>query len=277
MKHLFLAGILTATGAVCVSAQLAVYTDETGRKIYVQDNPKPEAAPPKPEPAPASKAQPLAPKAKLTKSKVRSSAPAIQSPFNSALAGFTAPSAEAVVANATLSNATPINATLIAAGGTPASGKLEDIVQETARRHDVDPNLVKAIIKTESNGSIRALSPKGAMGLMQLMPGTARGLGVSNSFDPAQNVDGGVRYLKYLMGLYGGDVELSLAAYNAGPGAVERFGGRVPPYRETQQYVKKIGNLYGSLRPQPQTPQEVKVGIQRYVDEDGRVIYTNTR
>ena len=94
------------------------------------------------------------------------------------------------------------------------------MVQETARRLDVDANLVKAMIQTESARNPHAVSNKGAMGLMQLMPYTARQLGVRNVFDPVQNVDGGVRYLKYLMGLFDNDVSLSLAAYNAGPGAV---------------------------------------------------------
>jgi soluble lytic murein transglycosylase-like protein len=154
--------------------------------------------------------------------------------------------------------------------------KIEDVIQQMASRHGVDPNLIKAIIKTESNNNPRAVSSKGARGLMQLMPPTARDLGVVNSLDPAQNVDGGVRYLKQLMTQYGGNLELSLAAYNAGPGAVERHGG-VPPYRETQAYVKKIGNLYGSLRAQTETPDPHRSSIVRYVEEDGRVVYTNTR
>jgi soluble lytic murein transglycosylase-like protein len=157
-----------------------------------------------------------------------------------------------------------------------ADPKIESVIQEMARRHDVDVNLIKAIIKTESNNNPRAVSRKGATGLMQLMPPTARDLGVANSLDPAQNVDGGVRYLKQLMTQYGGNLELSLAAYNAGPGAVERHGG-IPPYRETQQYVKKIGNLYGSLRMQRETPESHRSSIVRYVEEDGRVLYTNTR
>ena len=154
--------------------------------------------------------------------------------------------------------------------------KLENVIQEMARRHNVDANLVKAIIKTESNNNPRAVSSKGARGLMQLMPPTARDMGVANSLDPAQNVDGGVRYLKLLMNQYGGNLELSLAAYNAGPGAVERHGG-IPPYRETQQYVKKIGTLYGSLRTQTETPESHRSSIVRYVEDDGRVVYTNTR
>jgi soluble lytic murein transglycosylase-like protein len=157
-----------------------------------------------------------------------------------------------------------------------ADPKIEKVIQDMATRHGVDVNLIKAIIKAESNNNPKAVSSKGAQGLMQLMPPTARNLGVANSLDPAQNVDGGVRYLKQLMALYSGNLELSLAAYNAGPGAVERHGG-IPPYRETQQYVKKIGNLYGSLRSQTETPEPHRSNIVRYMEEDGRVVYSNTR
>jgi soluble lytic murein transglycosylase-like protein len=136
----------------------------------------------------------------------------------------------------------------------------------------VDVNLVKAMIHTESNNNPRAVSNKGALGLMQLMPFTARDLGVTNAFDPVQNVDGGVRYLKSLLTQFGGDLSRSLAAYNAGPGAVTRYGG-IPPYRETQDYVKKIGDLYGSLRGQSQEKQYH--GLVKTVSENGKVTYTN--
>jgi soluble lytic murein transglycosylase-like protein len=165
---------------------------------------------------------------------------------------------------------TPAASAPIPAKATYAS--LDAVVEQTARRHDVDVNLVKAMIRTESNRNPRAVSNKGALGLMQLMPFTARDLGVTNVFDPAQNVDGGVRYLKSLLTQFGGDLSLSLAAYNAGPGAVTRHGG-IPPYRETQDYVRKIGTLYGSLREQMPAPRYH--GITRTVDEGGKVIYTN--
>ncbi len=124
-----------------------------------------------------------------------------------------------------------------------SSEQVNAAIEEAAARHDVDPNLVRAVIKVESNFNARAVSPKGAMGLMQLMPQTARELNVSNPFDPHQNVDAGVRHLKHLLNNYGGDIRLTLAAYNAGQGAVERQGG-VPRFRETQDYVKRITNLY---------------------------------
>lgn len=122
---------------------------------------------------------------------------------------------------------------------------IDRIVEETAMRHDVDPNLVRAIIKVESNFNPQARSSKGAIGLMQLMPTTAKSLNVTNPYDPAQNVDAGVRHFKQLLDSYHGNVELSLAAYNAGSTAVQRSRG-IPRYRETQNYVKRITQLYAS-------------------------------
>jgi soluble lytic murein transglycosylase-like protein len=116
-------------------------------------------------------------------------------------------------------------------------------IEQAAARHNVDPNLVRSVIKVESNFNPNAVSRKGAMGLMQLMPSTARSLHVTNPFDPQQNVDAGVRHLKKLLESYGGNIRLSLAAYNAGAGAVARSSG-VPRYSETQNYVRRITELY---------------------------------
>jgi hypothetical protein len=120
---------------------------------------------------------------------------------------------------------------------------IDAAIDEAAMRHNVDPNLVRSVVKVESNFNPNAVSRKGAMGLMQLMPATARSLKVSNPFDPQQNVDAGVRHLKQLLESYGGDVRLSLAAYNAGAGAVARSAG-VPRYAETRNYVRRITELY---------------------------------
>jgi soluble lytic murein transglycosylase-like protein len=123
--------------------------------------------------------------------------------------------------------------------------QVDAAIEKAAAEHNVDPNLVRAVIKVESNFNPNAVSRKGAMGLMQLMPQTARQLKVTNPFDPEQNVDAGVRHLKQLMESYGGDVKLSLAAYNAGQGSVTRSGG-IPHFAETRNYVKRITNLYNN-------------------------------
>lgn len=126
---------------------------------------------------------------------------------------------------------------------------IDALIKSMSRKYGVDPSLVKAVISAESGYNRMAVSPKGAMGLMQLMPGTANSLGVFDPFDPQQNIEGGVRYLSSLLERYGGNVTLALAAYNAGPGSVEKYGC-VPPYQETDTYVRKVLAAYdGPSRP----------------------------
>jgi soluble lytic murein transglycosylase-like protein len=123
--------------------------------------------------------------------------------------------------------------------------RYEPLIQEHATRRALRPELVRAVIQVESGFNARALSPKGAMGLMQLMPATARSLGVNNPWDPAQNIRGGTDYLRQLLDEYDGNEELALAAYNAGAGAVAKYGRRIPPYRETRDYVRRVGAAAG--------------------------------
>lgn len=121
--------------------------------------------------------------------------------------------------------------------------EIEDAVTSISAKYNVDANLIKAIIRAESGFNQYAESKAGAQGLMQLMPATARSLGVTNSFDIRQNIDGGTRYIKNKIDQYNGDVRLALAAYNAGPGSVSKYNG-IPPYAETQNYIKNVLNYY---------------------------------
>jgi len=155
--------------------------------------------------------------------------------------------------------------------------EIDAAIDQAASRHNVDPSLVRAVIKVESNFNPNAVSRTGAMGLMQLMPQTARSLNVVNPFDPQQNVDAGVRHLKRLMESYGGDVRLTLAAYNAGAGAVARSAG-VPHFRETRNYVKRITQLYYGDRASGyqiiSAPIHEPVIVKR--DERGVLSFSNT-
>lgn len=145
----------------------------------------------------------------------------------------------------------------VADAGTPAiratrearttdAGRYESIIQRQAERQHLNPDLVRAVIQVESGFDPSARSDKGAEGLMQLMPSTAADYGVRDPFDPTENIRGGTAYLRDLLDRYGNDERLALAAYNAGPGTVDRFGGTVPPFPETQRYVRKIRSAAGS-------------------------------
>jgi soluble lytic murein transglycosylase-like protein len=124
-------------------------------------------------------------------------------------------------------------------------GKFEDLIQQASEKYQVDQDLIKAVIKAESGFNPQALSSSGAMGLMQLMPFTAESLGVDDPYDPKQNIFGGTRLLHRLLDRYNDNIPLALAAYNAGPGAVDRFDG-IPPYQQTQTYVKRVLNYMKS-------------------------------
>lgn len=173
-----------------------------------------------------------------------------------------------------------------AAGRSPGNGqsaslaipkKLQGLIERTASRFQVDPKLVDAIIRVESEYNPQAVSPKGAMGLMQLIPATAERFRVGDPFDPGQNIQGGVTFLKYLLDRFNGSIPLSVAAYNAGENRVEHDGG-VPAIPETLQYVRKVTSLYDGTQVTPSSHDRVKANadpIYHYVDEYGVVHYTN--
>jgi len=168
-----------------------------------------------------------------------------------------------------------------AAANGPAT-TFREAIDEIARKHDLPPQLVHSVIRVESNYNPYAVSSKGALGLMQLVPGTARRFGVANVFNPAQNIEGGARYLRYLLDLYKGDYRLALAAYNAGEGAVARHGG-VPPYPETVNYLQQVRRRLaegkpaagrGEPKPAPAKPA-AEARIVEIVEPDGRVHYVS--
>jgi soluble lytic murein transglycosylase-like protein len=151
----------------------------------------------------------------------------------------------------------------------------EKLVREAAERHSVDPALIRAVIETESNWNAGAISRKGAVGLMQLIPTTAQRFGVNDLYSPQQNVDAGVRYLKTLLERYNGNLELALAAYNAGEGAVDRAHG-IPRFRETRDYVQRVQSAY--FRPGSGRLDDAFINphaIRKTSDPAGRVIFTN--
>jgi soluble lytic murein transglycosylase-like protein len=178
----------------------------------------------------------------------------------------------------------------------PGNASIQDIVDEASARHGVDPDLVHSVIKAESNYNPNAVSPVGASGLMQLMPATARQLGVLNAFNPKDNIEGGVKYLRYLQDKFQ-DPVLALAAYNAGPGSVEKYNKTVPPYRETQDYVVKVAKNYRDAKKskaaaasvasapapvaeaskEPEAPKEPETRkVRAYQDANGRM-YLSTQ
>jgi len=144
------------------------------------------------------------------------------------------------------------------------------IIHSKSRKYNVEPSLVKAVIKIESDGNSAAVSRKGAMGLMQLMPSTAKEMNVKNPFNPEENIEGGTRYLRYLLDKFNGDLTLALAAYNAGPKTIEKFGG-MPPIQETRQYVRQILSIYSGNN----SSHEMSTPIYKIIFNDGSVLYTN--
>ncbi len=283
-KRLQLAFMLTATTAIATSFFLyptpvcaaegdgrsngITTTEEHGRKIYVNES------------VPAQKPATQAVQARRSSLVYWSSKESRWKPVPSAGTASmqAARSAAAEVSQYFGRESTQsANAKIVAANARGHQASQEEIdasIVMAAARHNVDPNLVRAVVKVESNFNSNAVSRKGAMGLMQLMPSTARSLNVKNPFDPDQNVDAGVRHLKQLLENYGGDVDLTLAAYNAGSGAVARSAG-VPHFAETQNYVRRITNLYyGGFDLSPSGPRHDPVRVQR--DARGVLYISNT-
>jgi soluble lytic murein transglycosylase-like protein len=172
------------------------------------------------------------------------------------------------------------------AGGVPQPPAFSQTVERIAAQHELPAALIHSVIKVESNYNPWAVSPKGALGLMQLIPSTARRFGVSDAFDPVENIRGGAKYLKYLLDLYSGDYALTLAAYNAGEAAVARYGD-VPPFPETRNYVRLVGARLAAgqadapVTPAPGAGKPVAIAaagpshIREIVEGDGSVRYVS--
>ncbi len=162
--------------------------------------------------------------------------------------------------------------------GNASPVSIEQAVERTSRKYQVDPRLVNAIIQVESQYNVHAVSPKGAMGLMQLVPATAERFGVHHPFDPSENIRGGVSYLRYLLNLFNDDLPLTLAAYNAGENAVLR-NDRIPRIPETQNYVRQVTSIYGktseAARPAPEASLPPAPPITSFVDAHGVTHFTN--
>jgi soluble lytic murein transglycosylase-like protein len=236
--------------------QIVSYRDDTGKTVYINSDPKPAK---------------------------RVATPSTAKPLPSLVAGFKPISTRTMGTPATMNQsaneraaqaqslAENPNQTIVQS----SRSDIAQMVREVSARYHVDPELIEAVVETESHGNPSAVSNRGAQGLMQLIPETAFQMGVKNPLDPQQNLDGGVRYLQMLLQRYNGDLDKALAAYNAGPGAVDRAGG-VPRFRETRAYVQKVTNSY--YRPGSDRLAgafSIRARIYRAVDPDGRVVFTN--
>jgi len=187
----------------------------------------------------------------------------------------------------TIPTRTPLNPVLQAATKAASVAMTREelyasLIEDAAGRHQVSSDLVKAMIRVESNFNPEAVSSKGCKGLMQLHADTAKRFGVKDVFDPSQNLEGGVKYLRFLLDYFKNDLSLALAGYNAGENAVTRYKG-IPPYRETQDYVKKVTSLYQPSADQlagedlaEVQPPSINRKIYRVVQPDGHVLFTNT-
>ena len=157
---------------------------------------------------------------------------------------------------------------IITENNTRSGNEYSYIIRNKSRKYNIKPSIIKAVITAESNWDPWAISKKGAIGLMQLMPDTARDMQITDPYDPEQNIEAGTRYLRFLLNKFNGDINLALAAYNAGPGKVKRSGG-IPPITETKQYVRKVISI-------SRDKSRTKSRIYKIIYDDGTVLYTNT-
>jgi soluble lytic murein transglycosylase-like protein len=247
MKKVLMTAVLfmgVASLTLPAHGQLSSYVDEHGNLVYINANPAPK---------------------KRT----------LGTPSAAPAANQKAPESKGAGPNSSATDHAQAIDRPLASDRVVRTEALHQIVREKAEKHNVDPALVSAVISTESNWNTSALSSKGAQGLMQLVPGTAQRLGVFNVWDPEENVDAGVRYLRSLLERYNGDLPKALAAYNAGPSVVDRWGG-IPNYRETRDYVRKVTDTY--FRPgsnQQPFSRAASRQIYRTTAADGRVVFTN--
>ena len=258
------------TGSVHAGS-ISAYREGTGRVVFVNDPPTeaylPKTVAEEPAPAPA-----VAPSVGTLAPEVKASKPAAPAPV------LTATASVPVVPVPARAPAITTKPRDLRGNRSSFQSIWDEMIQIAAKRHHVDPALVHAVIRVESNYNPMAVSPRGAKGLMQLVPATAKRFGVKNIFDPKANVDAGVRYLKYLIDMFGGDLRLSLAAYNAGEKAVDRHSG-VPPYPETQDYLRRISEIYPlsvNGRGQVVASTELATPIDKFVDGNGVVHFSNT-
>lgn len=158
---------------------------------------------------------------------------------------------------------------ILSENSTQVKGSYDHIISNKSSKYNIEPDIIKAVITAESNWDPKAISHKGAIGLMQLMPTTAEDMQVSNPFDPEENIEGGTRYLRHLLDKFNGDLDLALAAYNAGPGRVEESGG-IPAISETTRFVRNVNEIYKGKESKNQTR------IYKVTYDDGTILYTNT-
>jgi soluble lytic murein transglycosylase len=157
---------------------------------------------------------------------------------------------------------------VISASTEQSGGSFDPIIQQKSRKYDIDPSIIRALISAESSWDVHAISNKGAIGLMQLMPATARDMKIKNPFDPEQNIEGGTRYLRMLLDRFNGNMELAVAAYNAGPAAVEKSGG-IPLFSETRKFVRNVISSYRKKS------DDKRTRIHKITNDDGTTLYTN--